>query len=91
MVGSWIPSGNDQQRLTNELRIAVQQLQQAAQRLQAISNTMAQMAPAADVTTIEQYFTIQAGSGQAVKDLIGSAATALSGNTFVQGVLQRLA
>lgn len=89
-TGSWIPSGNDTPRLQSRLRNAVSQLAQAAEELQALTNVMAQMAPASDYTTIETYFAIPTGSGQAVHDIVGSANTLLQGAT-IQALLQRLA
>ncbi len=90
VAGSWIPHGDDQARLTNRLRSAVQNLQLATSELRALSNVMSQMnASGTNYTTIETYFSVQAGSGQAVNDIVGSCATELE-TSNVQAVLQRL-
>ena len=90
ITGSWIPSGNDTPRNQARLRNAIQQLAFAAEELLAIKNVMAQMVSGADYTSIETYFAVPTGSGQAVHDIVGSASDDLQGAT-VQALLQRLA
>jgi hypothetical protein len=89
MTGSWIPSGNDASRLGGQLRTAVAQLTAAAQTLQTLKNVMAQMTVGTDYTTVEAYFGLQAGTGGAVHDLVGSASDDLQGS-LIQGLIQRL-
>jgi hypothetical protein len=90
MVGNWIPTGNDQARLTAQLRGAVNQLTQAAATLLGISNIMSQMvAGGTDYTTVETYFGLQTGTGVTVVPIVGTASTDLQGSN-IQGLLQRL-
>jgi hypothetical protein len=88
ITGSWCPSGNDQNRLTNRMRNAIQQLQFSVSELLALQNIMAQMVVASDYTTIEAYFSVPTGSGQAAHDVLGTASTALQA-AGVQGLIQR--
>jgi hypothetical protein len=88
IAGSWVPSGNDQQRLTGQLRGAVSQLAGSAATLQTLANIMSQMLAASDYTTIETYFGLAAGSGQTLHDVLGTASSALQ-QSGVQGLLQR--
>lgn len=91
MASAWIPTGADNQRLGPQLRTAVSQLASAAAGLLTLKNCMAQMLNGGtDYTTIESAFGLQAGTGQAVHDIVGSASDDLQGS-FVQGLLQRLA
>jgi len=90
MAGNWIPSGNDQQRLTSALRGWVEQLKQVVGNAQILTNIMAQMAPGGDFSTLETYFSIPTGLGTTVKDLVGSASNDLNTNGLIQGVIQRL-
>lgn len=90
IAGAWIPSGNDQARLTSQLRSAVQSLNQAVQQLTSVSNIMTQMnASGTAYVNIETYFSVQSGSGQAVNDIVGSAASDLQGST-IQALIQKL-
>jgi hypothetical protein len=78
-TGNWYPRGNDQNRLTQQLSSALQQLQAAAQELTDITNVMAQMTGGGGSTAvIETYFSLAAGSGAAVESLVSSAATYLN-------------
>lgn len=89
MSSAWVPTGNDQTRLQNQLRVAIQQLAAAASSLEALSNVMAQMLNGGvDYTTIETYFGVPTGQGQTLHDVVGTASTDLQG-TNVQGLLQR--
>ncbi len=88
IVGSWVPSGNDQQRLTAQLRGAISQIAAAAATLQGLSNVMSQMVANSDFTTIENYFSVPTGSGQALHDVLGTASGDLQGGN-IQGLLQR--
>jgi hypothetical protein len=91
VVGNWLPTGNDAARLPATLRAAVAQLQAAANTLLALKGTMAQMlAGGSDYTTVETYFGLQAGAGQTVSGLVGTASDQLQ-TSQVQGLLQRLA
>lgn len=88
MTGSWVPSGNDQQRLQGQLRGAIAQLAAAAATLVTLSDIMSQMVSGSDYTTIETYFGLATGSGQTLHDVLGTASTDLQGSN-VQGLLQR--
>lgn len=89
MASAWVPTGNDQTRLQNQLRVAIQQLAAAASSLESLSNVMAQMLNGGtDYTTIETYFGVPTGQGQTLHDVVGTASTDLQG-TNVQGLLQR--
>lgn len=89
-VGTWVPTGGDQVRLNNQLRAAVQQLTNAANNLLVLKNIMSQMAPASNYSDIETYFGAQAGSGQTLKDVLGTASDGLQG-AGVQALIQRFA
>lgn len=90
VVGSWRPTGNDQQRLTLLLRQAVQQLGAAAALFAQLANIQAQMLAGGVVyTDIETYFSLLPGTGADVKNVVGTAATALAGGD-IQGAIQRL-
>lgn len=90
IVGNWFPTGNDQQRLTAALRAAIQQLTNATNVLAAIVQVQAQMlAGGSDFSTIETYFTFAPGTGQFMKDIIGTASDTLASSP-VQALLQRL-
>jgi hypothetical protein len=88
ITGSWVPSGNDQQRLSAQLRGAISQLAAAASTLQTLSNVMSQMVSGSDYTTIETYFGVATGEGQTLHDVLGTASSDLQGSP-VQGLLQR--
>jgi hypothetical protein len=89
MASAWIPTGGDQQRLQGMLHVAINQLTNANAILQTLTNIMAQMLGASsDYTTIETYFGLQAGQGQPLHDVLGSAASDLQGSN-IQGLLQR--
>lgn len=88
ITGSWVPSGNDQQRFQSQLRGAIIQLASAAATLSTLSNIMSQMVSGSDYTTIETYFGVATGYGQTLHDVLGTAATDLQGSN-VQGLLQR--
>lgn len=88
ITGSWVPSGNDQQRLQGQLRSTIQQLASATSGAQSLANIMSQMVSGSDYTTIETYFGIATGSGQTLHDVLGTASTDLQGSN-IQGLLQR--
>ncbi len=88
ITGSWVPSGNDQQRRQAQLRGAIQQLAAATATLLSESNIMSQMLANSDYTTIETYYGVPTGSGQTLHDVLGTASTALQGGS-IQGLLQR--
>jgi hypothetical protein len=88
ITGSWVPSGNDQQRLSGTLRGAISQLASSAASLQTLANIMSQMVASSDYTTIETYFGLAAGTGQTLHDVLGTASTDLQGGN-IQGLLQR--
>ncbi len=90
-TGNWIGHGSDQARLTSLLTQTVFQLGQVASNLKLLSGIMTQMNNnGQDYTGIESMFSVPAGKGQAVNDLIGSASGVLQNDAFIQGVLQRL-
>lgn len=95
MTGSWIQTGlpanssSDTQRLNNQLRQFINALTLAAELGPIITNTMAQMVSGTDYTTIESAFGLQAGTGQSVHDIVGTANTDLQGSN-IQGLIQRL-
>ncbi len=90
MASAWIPSGNDQARLTNQLRLAIQNLTQAAANIEALSNIMSQMVSnGSDYSVVETYFSIPTGQGQNVVPIVGTANTSLQA-TQIQGLLQRM-
>jgi hypothetical protein len=89
IAGSWVPSGNDQPRLTGQMRSAIAQLQAAAATLGSLKNIMAQMVGGGtDYSTIETYFAVGTGYGQTLHDVLGTASDDLQGSN-VQGLLQR--
>lgn len=78
LPGNWIPTGNDQQRLTMQLRALVNSVQQAQQLAAQVSGTMAQMTGGGgSATTVETYYSVQAGSGQAVANIVGTVNASL--------------
>ena len=88
MTGNWIQTGSDSSRLQSLLRTAISELNAAASNLVTLKNIMAQMVVNSDYTTIETIFNLQAGQGQTLHDVLGSASDDLQG-TLVQGLLQR--
>ncbi len=90
MVGNWVSTGNDAQRLGGQLRAAITQLGAAANTLAALKNVMAQMVASSDYTTIEAEFGVPAGSGQTLHDVLGTASDTLQASD-VQALLQRFA
>jgi hypothetical protein len=86
MPTTFIPI-NTGQRLGQQLRTAVDQLQAARQALQKLKATMDTQINGSDYSMIEAQFGLQAGQGQTLYNLVAGGNTDLAGSVNVTELL----